>query len=148
MTTQTTTQTQIKAILVTRHKLLPAQEVALQKAGIEIVEVVPQVPSEVSELEKWCREKKAQGVEAIVTVALPPHLIAVIQKHLRVLVFKMKTIATTESEEEAMKLVQEKPTHRTALAGAIGEKKTWRVVEFEGLVEIKVQIEEKPIVSA
>ncbi len=160
MTTQTTTQTQttetkteakkIKTILVTRHELLPAQQIALQKAGIEIVEVVPQVPSEITQLQKWCQEVKQRGVEAIVTTALPLHLIPpILQSKLRLFILKMNAIKTTESKEEAQLIVNEKPTHRVILEGRLGEKPTFRVVEFIGLVEIKkVEVVEELVVPA
>ena len=144
------TPREIKAVLVTRHSLLPSQEDAILKAGFKIVEIVPQVPSEISELIKWCREQKQKGVEAIVTTALPIHLIPpILSAGLRLFVFKMNSIATVYSREEAERIKNEKQTHRIVLEGRLGEKATFRIVEFVGLYEIKeVKIVEELVVPA
>ena len=139
----------MKVALVTRHQLLEAQKEAIKKAGLEVVEQVAQIPEPTTpQFKQFVQELKQKGVEAILTVALPPHLMHAIQQAgFKILVFKMEAIKTTESEEEAKKLVEEAPHKRVALAGAIGEKKTFRVMEFKGIVEVRVIIEEKPIIT-
>ena len=125
----------MKAVLVIRHKLLPSQEEAIKKAGLEIIEQIQQIPEKPEEFQKFVQELKAKGIEAVLTIALPPHLLAQLQRFFKILVFKMEAIKTVESEEEAKKLVEEKPTHRVALQGALGEKKTFRVLEFKGILK-------------
>ncbi len=136
-----------KAVLVGRHKLLPAQEEALRKAGFEIVEQVPQIPSEPGELQKWAQEVKSRGISTIVIQALPPHLIAILlQAGLEVISMKMQAVATVTTEEEAKRLVAEAPEKRTFLPAREGG---FRVVEFVGLTRIKrIVIEEEPITTA
>jgi len=140
----------MKAVLVIRHRLLPAQEEAIKKAQIEIVETIQQIPEPTTpQFKQFVSELKAKGVEAILTVALPPHLLMAIQQAgFKLLIFKMEAVKTVESEEEAKKLVEEAPHKRVALPGALGEKKTFRVVEFKGIYEVKIVVEEKPIVTA
>ena len=139
----------MKAVLVIRHKLLPSQEEAIKKAGLEIIEQIQQIPEKPEEFQKFVQELKARGIEAVLTVALPPHLLMAIQQAgFKRLIFKMEAIKTTESEEEAKKLVAEAHEKRVALPGALGEKKTYRILEFKGIYEVKIVVEEKPIVTA
>jgi len=134
----------MKVALVTRHKLLPSQEEAIKKAGLEVVETIQQIPEKPEELQKFVQELKQKGVEAILTVALPPHLLAQLQRFFKILIFKMEAIATVP-QEQAEKLVAEAPHKRVALPGRPGEP--FRVMEFKGIFEVKVVIEEKPIIT-
>jgi len=145
MAVQTQAQ-KIKAILVSRHELLEAQKLALSKINIEIIEQIAQIPNEPQELQKWASEKKAQGITAIVTVALPPHLLVQLQRFFNIFIFKMKQIALVQNEEEAKKLVAEKPSHRTFLLGRQGEP--IRVIEFEALVKTQIEIKEEVVATA
>jgi len=136
----------MRAILVSRHRLLPAQEEAIKKAGIEIIEVVQAVPEEKNELQKFIQQLKQKGVEAIVAAALPAPLVAQLQNHFRIFILKMRNIKVTESEEEAKKLEAEAPRKRVALPPVRGN--AWRVVEFIGLYETRIHIEERLVVPA
>ena len=137
----------MKTALVIRHKLLPSQEKAIKLANLEIVETIQQIPEKPQEFQEFVKRLKAKGVEAILTVALPPHLLAQLSKHFKILIFKMEAIKLVESEVEAKKIINEKPELRVALPSAVGEKKTFRILEFRGIYEVKVIIEEKPLVT-
>jgi len=132
----------MKAVLVTRHTLLRIQEESIRKAGLKIVKTILQVPVESNELQKFIAELKSEGVEAIVTTGLPPHLIAQLQNHFTIYVLKSKAILTTEKEEEAKKLYNENTEKRFILLG----EKSYRVMEFVGLYKVRVQVEEEPVV--
>jgi len=132
----------MKAVLVTRHTLLRIQEESISKAGLKIVRTVMQIPTEQSELQKFISELKSQGIEAIVTTGLPPHIIAQLQNHFTIYVLKSKAILTTEKEEEAKKVYSENSEKRYILLG----EKSYRVMEFVGLYKVRVQVEEEPVV--
>ena len=137
-----------KVVTVVRHKLLPSQEEALRKANFEVLRNVEQIPNPgTQEFNQLIQQLKAEGVKGIVTVALPPHLLQALSQHFEVFILKMEAIKTTENQAEAEKLVNEKPTHRVALKGALGEKETFRILEFKGIFKIKVQIIEEPVVT-
>jgi len=136
----------MKAVLIGRHQLLPAQIQTLTSAQIEITKQVPQVPTEPQQLQQFIQQLKQEGVEAIVIQALPPHLIAQLQQHFTIFMLKMEAVKTTESEEEAEALKAQAPEKRVILQSALGEKKTFRVVEFKGLFKVKLIIQEEPVV--
>ena len=129
----------MKAVYVGRHVLLPAQERGVRELGLEIIRKVENLP-EGQELTKLINDLKNEGVEAVITVALPPHLLATLSKAFRVFVFEMKS-STVSSTSDAEKWVAENPEKRTYLPGRPGEPT--RVMEFQGINEIKVVIESK-----
>lgn len=136
----------MKVALVGRHKLLELQEVALKEAGFEIAEQVINLPNDPKELRAFAEELRKR-VDAIVTVALPPQILAVLQDagfRDRIYVFTMssKTMAT---EEEAKKWVEQAPDRRTYLPGRPGEP--IRVLEFLGLDRVRISIETNRIWS-
>lgn len=139
----------MKAVLVSRHPLLPIQEECLKKAGIEIVKTLPQLPSEERELKQLIEELKKEGIEAVVAVALPlPLIVQLKQLGMRVILSKQRAIATVRSEKEARRIIEEKPWTRFMLATRSGEGSLIRVLEFEGWAEIKeVKIIEELIAS-
>jgi hypothetical protein len=131
---------EVKVALVGRHKLLDLQAVALKEAGFEIAEQIINLPNDPKELRTFAEELRKR-VDAIVTVALPPQILAVLQDagfKDRIYVFAMssKTVAT---EEEAKKWVEEAPDRRTYLPGRPGEP--IRVLEFVGLDKVRISIE-------
>jgi hypothetical protein len=131
----------MRAVLVGRHKLLESQRQALQQLGIVVVAQVEQLPESQRELEKLVEGWRREGVEAVVTGGLPAHLVAQLGKHgVRILQLRMKAITIAKSEEEAKRLVAEKPGWRVALPSPEGG---FRVMEFEGIYELRVVIEEK-----
>jgi predicted Fe-Mo cluster-binding NifX family protein len=129
----------MKAVYVGRHVLLPAQERGVRELGLEIIRKVENLP-EGQELTKLINDLKNEGVEAVITVALPPHLLATLSKAFRVFVFEMKS-STVPAITEAEKWVAENPEKRTYLPGRPGEPT--RVMEFVGINEVKVIIESK-----
>jgi len=108
----------VKAVLIGRHQLLPAQMEALQKIKIEVIEQIPQVPTEAQQIVEFVKQLKEKGVEALVIQALPPHLIAQLQQHFTILVLKMEVVATVKSKEEAEKIKAQAPEKRVILQGA------------------------------
>jgi hypothetical protein len=131
---------EMKVALVGRHKLLDLQVEALKEAGFEIAEQIINLPNDPKELRAFAEELRKR-VDGIVTVALPPQILAVLQDagfRDRIYVFAMnsKTVAT---EEEAKKWVEEAPDRRTYLPGRPGEPV--RVLEFVGLDRVKITIE-------
>jgi hypothetical protein len=132
----------VRAVYVGRHKLLPAQERALRELSLEVVRRVENLPTEPQSLQKLLQELKSQGVEAVVTIALPPHLLAPLTQSFKTYVFEMKSF-TVESVAEAEHYVAENPEFRTYLPGRLGEPV--RVLEFQGISEVKVVIESKKV---
>ena len=133
----------MKVVLVSRHKLLPSQEKALKELKWQIVEQVQQLPEDPKEISKLVQEWKEKGIEGVLTVALPPHILASLSKLIDIYVFKMK--AYTVPESEAKKLVEEARDRRVALPPPPGKGELWRVVEFIGISKVKVVIEEEEV---
>jgi len=132
----------VKAVYVGRHRLLPAQSRALEELGVEIVRNVENLPTEPAQLNTLISQLKAEGVEAVVTIALPPHLLAALSSKFRTFVFEMRS-ATVSSISEAEEFVRQDPTKRTFLPGRPGEP--IRVLEFVSINEVKVVIESKQV---
>jgi hypothetical protein len=132
----------MKVVYVGRHKLLPLQARALQELGLEITKQIENLPTEPKELQSLLQSLKAEGVEAVVTIALPPHLLAQLSQAFKVYVFEMKS-STISSVAEAEKFVNEAPERRTYLPGRPGEPV--RVLEFTAVNEVKVIIESKRV---
>ena len=128
----------MKAVYVGRHQLLQLQEQALRELGLSIVGRIENLPTEPAALNALLSELQAAGVEAVVTVALPPHLLAAISQRFPLYVFEMKSI-TFQSAEEAEKWVSETPEKRTYLPGRQGEPV--RGLEFAGVNRVKVVVE-------
>ena len=131
-----------KTVYVGRHKLLPLQARALEELGLEIVKVVENLPTEPSALNALLNELVQQGVQAVVTVALPPHLLASLSSKFKVYVFEMKS-SIVPTVAEAEKYVAEAPEKRTYLPGRPSEPV--RVLEFTAINEVKVVIESKRV---
>jgi len=131
----------MRAVLIGRHRLLPAQERALRELGIEVVRQVEQLP-EGRELEKLVEGWRREGIEAVVAGGLPVHLTAQLSRlGMRVLQLRMRAVATVKSEEEAEKLVRAREGWRVALPAPDGS--SHRVMEFEGIYELRVVVEER-----
>jgi uncharacterized coiled-coil protein SlyX len=131
-----------KTVYVGRHKLLPAQEKAIEELQLQIVKTIENLPTEPQQLNALLNELKSQGVEAVVTIALPPHLLAALSSKFKVYVFEMKS-STVPNVEEAEKFVNERPEFRTYLPGRPGEP--IRVLEFQAINEVKVVIESRRV---
>jgi predicted Fe-Mo cluster-binding NifX family protein len=133
----------VKVVYVGRHKLLPAQEKALLNGlNFEVVKTIENLPTEPAALNALIQQLKSEGIQAVVTVALPPHLLASLSAALKVYVFEMKS-HTVSTIEEAEKFVAENPSARTYLPGRPGEP--IRVLEFNAINEVKVVIESKRV---
>jgi uncharacterized coiled-coil protein SlyX len=131
-----------KVVYVGRHKLLPAQVKALEELNFQIAKTIENLPTEPAQLNALLSALKKEGVEAVVTIALPPHLLAPLTQNFKTYVFEMKS-ATVQSVEEAEKFVNERPEFRTYLPGKPGEP--IRVLEFTAVNEVKVIIESKRV---
>jgi predicted Fe-Mo cluster-binding NifX family protein len=132
----------MRVAYVGRHKLLPAQTQALCELSLEITKVVENLPTESQQLNALLNELKSQGIEAVVTIALPPHLLAALSSKFKVYVFEMKS-STVSSIVEAERFVAEAPEKRTYLPGRPGEPV--RILEFTAVNEVKVVIESKRV---
>ena len=132
----------MKVVYVGRHKLLPAQARALGELGLEIVKTIENLPTEPQPLNQLLQQLRAEGIQAVVTVALPPHLLAALSQVFRVYVFEMKS-STVQNITEAEKFVAENPATRTYLPGRPGEPV--RVLEFVAVNEVKVTIQSKRV---
>ncbi len=138
-----------KAALIGRHKLLPAQQEAIQRLGVEIVEQIAQVPTEPQQLQQFISELKQKGIQALIVQALPIELLSQLLRHFEVFFMKMQQVALVTSEAEAQRLVQEAPHKRVAIPSAMGEKKTFRIMEFTSITRVKrIVIEEEPVIQA
>jgi len=134
----------MKAVYVSRHTLLPSQERGVRELGLEIIRKIENLP-EGQELIKLINDLKSEGIEAVITVALPPHLLASLSKAFRVFVFEMRS-STVPTVTDAEKWVAEAPERRTYLLGRPGEPV--RVMEFIGINETKVIIESRRVWTA
>jgi hypothetical protein len=134
--------TKMKAVYVGRHKLLPAQSRALEELSLEITRTVENLPTEPQQLNQLLQQLAAEGVQAVVTVALPPHLLASLSSKFKVYIFEMKS-STVPTVAEAEKYVAEAPEKRTYLLGRPGEPV--RILEFTTVNEVKVIIESKRV---
>jgi len=132
----------MKVVYVGRHKLLPLQARALGELGLEVVKTIENLPTDPQQLNALLNELKSQGVEAVVTIALPPHLLAALSSKFKVYVFEMKS-STVPTVAEAEKFVNEAPERRTYLPGRPSEPV--RVLEFTAVNEVKVIIESKRV---
>jgi hypothetical protein len=128
----------MKVVYMSRHQLLPMQERALKELGMTIVRRIENLPTEPAALNALLSELQATGVEAIVTVALPPHLLAQLSSKFPLYVFEMKS-TTFQSLEAAEKWVAENPEARTYLPGRPGEPV--RGLEFIAINKVRVIIE-------
>ncbi|MFN4033344.1 MAG: hypothetical protein ACK4ME_06920 [Fimbriimonadales bacterium] len=129
----------MKSVVISRHKLLPAQETALQALGAEVVEICEQYNPKVDN-PRW----EAQGVEAVFTVALPPSLLASLCGPFRVFIFEMESIGTTTDEAEAKRWRAEKPEARIYLPALEG---SLRLLEFQAVYELRIKIQNKRVWS-
>jgi hypothetical protein len=134
----------MKAVYVGRHVLLPAQEQGVRELGLEVVRKVENLPDG-AELNTLITQLKNEGIEAVITIALPPHLLASLSKAFRVFVFEMRS-STVPTVTDAERWVAENPTKRTYLPGRSGEPV--RIMEFVGINETKVVIESKRVWTA
>jgi hypothetical protein len=131
-----------RVVYVGRHKLLPAQLKALEELQLQIAKQIENLPTEPQALQQLIQQLKAEGIQAVVTVALPPHLLASLSSAFKTYVFEMKS-TTVQSVEEAEKYVAQNPAARTYLPGRPGEPV--RVLEFTAVNEVKVIIESKRV---
>jgi hypothetical protein len=131
-----------KVVYVGRHKLLPAQKRALEEMQMRIVKTIENLPIEPKEISALVQSLKSEGIEAVVTVALPPQLLAALSQNFKVYVFEMKS-STVPSIAEAERFVAENPDTRTYLPGRPGEPV--RVLEFIAINEVRVVIESKRV---
>jgi predicted Fe-Mo cluster-binding NifX family protein len=132
----------VKVVYVGRHRLLPAQTRALEDLGLEIVRQVENLPTEPQQLNQLLQQLAAEGVRAVITVALPPHLLATLSSKFKTYVFEMKSY-TADTVETAEKFVAERPEYRTYLPGRPGEPV--RLLEFIAVNEVKVIIESRRV---
>jgi hypothetical protein len=132
----------MKAAYVGRHQLLPMQLQALEELGITIAQKIENLPTEPAALNALLAELQRGGVEAIVTIALPPHLLAAISQRFTTFVFEMKS-TLFHSLEEAEKWVAEAPERRTYLPGRPGEPV--RGLEFVGVNKVRVVVESERV---
>jgi hypothetical protein len=132
----------VKVVYVGRHKLLPAQLKALEELRLQIAKQIENLPTEPQALQQLIQQLRAEGVQAVVTVALPPHLLAALSSAFKVYVFEMKS-STVSSIAEAEKYVAQNPAARTYLPGRPGEPV--RVLEFSAINEVRVVIESKRV---
>ena len=121
-----------------RHRLLPLQERALRELGVTVTRTIENLPTEPAALSTLLSELQKEGIEAAVTVALPPHLLAAVSARLTTLVFEMRS-TTFQSSEAAEKWVAEKPEARTYIPGRPGEPV--RGLEFIGVNKVRVIVE-------
>jgi hypothetical protein len=134
----------MKAVYIGRHTLLPAQEQGVRELGLEVVKKIENLPDG-AELNKLINDLKNEGIQAVITVALPPHLLATLSRAFRVFIFEMKS-STVPTTTDAEKWVAENPAKRTYLLGRLGEP--IRIMEFVGINETKVIIESKRVWTA
>jgi uncharacterized coiled-coil protein SlyX len=128
----------MRAVYIGRHRLLPLQERALEELGITIARTIENLPTEPAALNALLAELQQEGIEAAVTVALPPHLLAAVSARLTTLVFEMRS-TTFQCTEAAEKWVAEKPEARTYIPGRPGEPV--RGLEFIGVNKVRVIVE-------
>ena len=127
-----------KAVIIGRHRLLPAQLEDLRRLGVEETIQAPTLDEE--NLEKQVKEWATQGTRYIIVQALPLRLLLRLHKAatshgITILIPRMEHVALAETLEEAEAIVAEAPGKRTYLHGRGDEK--IRVIEFRGWEKIK-----------
>ncbi|MCC6050759.1 MAG: hypothetical protein LM580_08635 [Thermofilum sp.] len=132
----------MRVAYVGRHQLLPLQQQALEELGMTIVRRIENLPTEPAALSSLLSELQREGIEAVVTVALPPHLLAQLSNRFPLYVFEMKSV-TFQSAAEAEKWVAEAPSKRTYLLSRPGEP--IRGLEFSGVNRVKVIVESERV---
>ncbi|BCW95601.1 MAG: hypothetical protein WHS44_06570 [Fimbriimonadales bacterium] len=130
----------MKAVVISRHALLQAQERALAELGAEVVEVAAQYDPD-TDNPRW----QAQGVEAVFTIALPPTLLARLCEAFRVFTFEMASAGLTDSEDAARAWCAESPDTRSYLPAREGSH---RLLEFRRVLELRIAIETTPVWEA
>ncbi|MCC6051484.1 MAG: hypothetical protein LM580_12300 [Thermofilum sp.] len=128
----------MRVAYVGRHRLLPLQQRALEELGMSIVRTIENLPTEPAALSALLNELQAAGIEAIVTIALPPHLLAQLSNRFPLYVFEMRS-TTFQTQEEAERWVAEKPEARTYIPGRPGEPV--RGLEFAAINRVRVVVE-------
>ena len=127
-----------KAVIIGRHRLLPAQKRDLQLLGADETIQAPTLDEE--NLEQQVREWAAQGTRYIIVQALPLRLLlrlhkAATQHGIEILIPRMEHVALADTREEAEAIIAEAPDKRTYLQGRGDEK--IRIIEFHGWEKIK-----------
>lgn len=127
-----------KCLLVSRHKLLPAQEEDIKGICGEITQV-PELPTEQKALVETIAPYE------VVIGTLPVSLIAqIVQTKKTFIMFSMKSLGTFQSLEEAKSLEQKYPGRVAILPGKPGEPV--RVTLYQGLALVqKVEIVTTPL---
>ena len=135
----------MRAVVIGRHRMLPAQLESLRRLGVESIEQVAGVDEGRLEdqVEGWAR----RGVRYVIVQALPLRILVRLfnvcrARGIDVLLARMEQVAVVEGEEEAMRLVEEAGDRRTFLR-APGDVVV-RVVEFKGwerIVRLEVELE-------
>jgi hypothetical protein len=132
----------VKSVYVGRHRLLPAQQEALNELKLCVVKQIENLPMDAGELNALLRQLRNEGIEAVVTIALPPHLLAQLSATFPLYVFEMKS-STVPTVEDAQRWVQEDPGSRTYLPGRPGE--AIRVLQFTGVNRVRVTIQSEKV---
>jgi hypothetical protein len=132
----------MKVAYVGRHQLLPLQLAALEELGMSIVRTIENLPTEPASLGALLSELQAAGVEAIVTVALPPQLLAALSQKFPLYVFEMKSMLF-QTREEAERWVAESAEKRTYIQGRPGEPV--RGLEFVGINRVRIVVESERV---
>jgi hypothetical protein len=115
----------------------------LEELGMEIVRKIESLPTEPSALNALLNELQAAGVEAIVTVALPPHLLAQLSSRFPLYIFEMRSVLF-QTREEAERWVAEEPEKRTYLLGRSSNEPV-RGLEFLRVNRVKIVVESEPV---
>lgn len=127
-----------KCLVVSRHKLLPAQEEDVKAVCGEVVQV-PELPTEQKAL-----VEAISPYEAVIGT-LPITLIAqVLQAKKTFIMFSMKSLGTFQSQEEVKSLEQKYPGRVAILPGKPGEPT--RATLYQGLALVqKIEIVTTPL---
>ncbi len=135
----------MKAVVIGRHRMLPAQVEELEKLGVEAVEQVLGIDED--RIQETVKKWVENNVKFVIIQALPLRLLHKLyvetSKYGIVLVVAhMKTVGLAANEEEAKRLVSEKPCARTYLK-APGDSAI-RVIEhvrWERIKNLEVELE-------
>jgi hypothetical protein len=130
-----------RCLVITRHQLLALQQQDISAicSQIEIKPEFPQSPQE--------QKMLLQGYDAVIG-SLPVNLIQSIQGLGKVYItFAMRSLGSFKTEEEAKKIMAQYGEERVTILMPSKPGELYRVVLYQGLKQVKITVEETPIIT-
>jgi hypothetical protein len=130
-----------RCLVVSRHQLLQLQEADISEICNQY-EIKPELPSEPQKL-----KETINGYDVIIG-SLPINLIQAIQNAGKTYItFAMKSLGAYRSQEEVNVVISQYGENRTAVLAPSKPGELYRVTLYQGLKQVRVNIEETPIIT-